>query len=196
MTKLKKSNLRLKIVLFVAFLATATLMSFLLENRKNHSRERHLQLITERYQFAYNTIYDQYRRFATNVSGGIIERYHIVSIYQQLQTADQEKKNRLRSQLLADTRARYERLKKEGDVRQLHFHLRNNESFLRLHRPEKYGDNLTGIRETVSYVNTVKLPIDGFEEGKVFNGFRFGFPFLLQIKPILAVWKSLSGRNL
>jgi len=176
MQEKKEENTRLKIGLLLAFLVLATLMYFLLDSRKKHSQEHHLQLITERYEFAYNTIYDQYRKFAANASIGIIERYNLKSIYEQLLTADIEEKNRLRSKLLADIRLRYERLKNQGDVRQLHFHLPDNESFLRVHRPERYGDNLSEVRETVNYVNTVKLPVDGFEEGKIYNGYRFVFP--------------------
>jgi hypothetical protein len=45
-----------------------------------------------------------------------------------------------------------------------------------MHKPSKYGDNLTFIRESVAYVNKFKKPIDGFEEGRIFNGFRFVYP--------------------
>ncbi len=176
MLKRKEKNITLKIALILAFLLMAVAVFSLLDSRKQHSHERHLQLITDRYKSAYNTIYDQCRILATNISIGIIERYDIQSIYQQLLTADVQEKDRLRAQLFAGIYSRYEKLKKTGGVRQLHFHLRNNESFLRFHRPEKYGDNLTGVRETVSYVNTVHLPVDGFEEGKIYNGYRFVFP--------------------
>ncbi len=172
----KEKNTTLKIVLLLAFLVMAIAIFSLLDSRKQHSQEQHLQLITERYEFDYNIIYDQCRKLATNVSIGIIERYDIPKLYQQLLTADRQEKNRLRAQLFAEIQPRYEKLKKNGGVRHLHFHLRNNESFLRLHRPEKYGDNLTNIRETVNYVNTAHLPVDGFEEGKINNGYRFVFP--------------------
>jgi diguanylate cyclase (GGDEF)-like protein len=62
------------------------------------------------------------------------------------------------------------------DLRQLHFHLKDNESFLRFHRPGKYGDNLTGIRSTVEWVNENHSALSGFEEGRIYNGFRYVFP--------------------
>jgi len=58
----------------------------------------------------------------------------------------------------------------------LHFYLPNNDSFLRFHQPKKFGDNLAFVRETVAYVNKNKKPIDGFEEGENFNGYRFIYP--------------------
>ena len=49
----------------------------------------------------------------------------------------------------------YEDLKKYY-VRQLHFHFKDGTSFLRMHRPEEFGDNLFEFRESVKYVNTEK----------------------------------------
>ncbi len=61
-------------------------------------------------------------------------------------------------------------------IQQLHFQLPNNESFLRFHKPEQYGDSLVGIRPTIEYVNRTHKPISGFEEGRIFNGFRYVYP--------------------
>ena len=169
-------NTNLKIGLLLALLAMAGVMFIFLDNKKQQRQEQHLQLITENYIHAYATIYDQYKKYASNVSFSVIERYGIVPLYQQLLTAEPQEKDKLRSHLLATIHNRYEALKIRGGIRQLHFHLKDNESFLRFHRPEKYGDNLSGIRATVNYVNTMHLPVDGFEEGKIFNGYRFVFP--------------------
>lgn len=175
-TDMAEKKTRLQVLLFLIFVILSTALFFLLESRNNYQQQQRLQLITERYQRAYNTIYDQYKQLAANLYSGIIERYNIPNVYQKLLTADEEQKNRLRAELLARIGLRYEELKKTGNVRQLHFHLRNNESFLRAHRPDKYGDLLTETRETVNYVNTKHTPIDGFEEGKIFCGYRFVFP--------------------
>ncbi|MCD6387995.1 MAG: PAS domain-containing protein [Desulfobulbaceae bacterium] len=176
--KKKERNTKLQIILILVFVfvVLAAALFFLLDSRKNHNQQQHLQLITERYQFAYNTIYDQYKQLSTNIYSGLIKRFDIQDVYQKLLSADEEQKNRLRKELLAKIRPRYEELQKAAKVRQLHFHLRDNESFLRLHRPEKFGDNLTNVRETVNYVNTEHSPIDGFEEGRIYSGYRFVFP--------------------
>jgi PAS domain S-box-containing protein len=169
-------NTNLRIGLSLVLLAMAGVMFIFLNNRKQQRQDQHLQLITENYNHAYTAIYDQYEKFAGEVSFGLIERYDIISLYQQLLTADAQETDQLRSHLLATMQSRYNILRTRGGVRQLHFHLKNNESFLRFHRPKKYGDNLSGVRATVNYVNTIHLPVGGFEEGKIFNGYRFVFP--------------------
>ncbi len=169
-----QGNFLLKLLLF--FVVLAAILFVLLDTRKKIHQNQHLQVISERYQRAYNTIYDQYLRQATTLYSGITKRFDIPGIYQKLLFADEEQKAELRRELLALVEPRYQEIKREAGVRQFHFHLPNNDSFLRLHRPFKYGDNLTEIRPTIASVNRTHLPIDGFEEGKIYNGFRFVFP--------------------
>ena len=60
--------------------------------------------------------------------------------------------------------------------RQLHFQLPDNTSFLRMQRPDAFGDDLSSVRTTVSIVNTTRLPVIAFEEGRIYNGYRFVYP--------------------
>lgn len=76
--------------------------------------------------------------------------------------------------------------------RQFHFHLKNNESFLRMHKPEKYGDNLELFRATVRTTNQNMLFTKGFEEGKIFNGYRYVFPLFFLDEHIGSVELSVS----
>ena len=173
---MKKGKRRLLTIQLLVFFISTALLYLALASQHQHDKEQHLQLVSDRYQRAYSTIYSQLHQFAESVYLGIVTRYSVPELYTQLPTADEEQKNTLRAELLSKVEPRYKELKKAGSIRQLHFHLADNESFLRLHRPEKFGDNLTGIRETVNYVNTHHKPIDGFEEGKIFCGYRFVFP--------------------
>jgi diguanylate cyclase (GGDEF)-like protein len=92
-------------------------------------------------------------------------------------SGDENLKNAARKKLWDTFKFSYSQMKL-FEIQQLHFHLPNNESFLRFHSPEKFGDSLTGIRSTVEYVNTTLRPISGFEEGRMFNGFRYVYPIV------------------
>ncbi|NPE28738.1 PAS domain-containing protein [Methanococcoides sp. SA1] len=174
--KQKPTNKQIQIILIFLFVVLAAALFSLLDNRKKYDEQEHLQLITERYELAYKTIYSQHKKLAVALYSGLLERYSIVPFYERLLTASATSKDILREELLVQILPRYEVLQNTAMIRQLHFHLVNNESFLRLHRPGKFGDNLTGIRETVEYVNREHSPIEGFEEGRIFNGYRFVFP--------------------
>lgn len=78
------------------------------------------------------------------------------------------------------------------NFRQLHFHLPDSRSFLRFHRPEKYGDSLVGIRDTVVEANTTRQKVTAFEEGRIFNGFRLVYPLLREGEHLGSVEISIS----
>ncbi|MDB2405595.1 diguanylate cyclase [Arcobacteraceae bacterium] len=61
---------------------------------------------------------------------------------------------------------RYEILKKENDSFSLmHFHTKENKSFLRMHLSKKYGDDLSSFRNIVVDTNAEEVEHSGFEEG-------------------------------
>gem|GEM_PF-5687537 len=63
---------------------------------------------------------------------------NFIEIYTEIQTASEEKKSILREQLQKSLKVKYEMLKRKG-VLQYHFLLPNNISFLRMHKPTKFG---------------------------------------------------------
>ncbi len=58
-------------------------------------------------------------------------------------------------------------------ARQLHFHLGPGSlSFLRVHRPAKFGDRMDDVRFTIVDTNAQRTPRSGFETGRVYSGIR------------------------
>ncbi|NDY96521.1 diguanylate cyclase domain-containing protein [Wenzhouxiangella limi] len=55
---------------------------------------------------------------------------------------------------------------KRSDIDVYHFHLPNNRTFFRAHRPERYNDDLTEIRPMVSEINRTRAMIAGWEDGR------------------------------
>lgn len=104
---------------------------------------------------------------------------------------DTQTKDAVRTELYRKLHPIYQLLQQEH-IRQLHFHLPGGISFLRFHRPEKYGDNISSIRYSIAQVNMTKAPISGFEEGRIFNGFRHVFPIIYKDELIGTVEISFS----
>ncbi len=125
------------------------------------------------YEKDFDTIQNKYKTVAHTMYETVINRQSIKQIVRKAY-ASQSAKDVAREELYKALIEQY-KFFQTYDVRQLHFHLRNNESFLRFHRPQKYGDNLSGIRSTVEWVNRYHIPISGFEEGRIYNGFRYLF---------------------
>lgn len=49
-----------------------------------------------------------------------------------------------------------------------------------MHRPDKFNDPLFAFRPSVRIANTEKRAVEGFEEGRNYNAFRFVFPLFEQ----------------
>jgi len=130
----------------------------------------------------YKTIYNNHQNIADLIFQTEINKPHVIELF----------KNRERHSLHRYLLNNYEKFR-VFSVRQLHFHLPNNDSFLRMHRPLKFGDNLSKARLTVKYVNEYKKSINGFEEGKIFNGFRFVYPMFDGTQHIGSVEISFSA---
>lgn len=89
-----------------------------------------------------------------------------------LERGDEALAHRARTDLLAHVNSSWQRLNPDQTGRIMHFHLPPDTSFLRVHQPDKYGDDLTGIRITIAEVNRTLKPLTGFESGRYFHGIR------------------------
>ena len=168
--------------LVVLFLVLLTTIFFILKYEKDKKIDIYIKNKTKQYTLTYNSIYNQYKQRANIIFNTKIDKKKILELVES-----------------QDREALYNYLKddyavlKQYNLKQLHFHLPNNESFLRFHRPNKHGDNLTNIRPTVKYVNKYKKAIDGFEEGRIYNGYRFVYPLFLDKVHIGSVEVSFSA---
>lgn len=80
--------------------------------------------------------------------------------------------SRLRQALLEEVEASWKQMQRDYNLRQLHFHLPPATSFLRVHQPGKYGDDLSDIRQIIVDSNRLQEPLSGFEIGRIYSGIR------------------------
>jgi two-component system, sensor histidine kinase and response regulator len=126
---------------------------------------------------AYKTIISSYYLMSKAIFDEAINNPDIIKIIKKANSSNKNVQDSARKELFEKLKFTYSNLKKL-DIRQLHFHLPNNESFLRFHKPGKYGDNLTDIRYSVKKTNSDLVEVQGFEEGRLYNGFRYVFPLI------------------
>ena len=94
----------------------------------------------------------------------------------------------VRAELRSLVAPRWEDAIQHLGARQLHFHLGPGSlSFLRVHRPDKFGDRMDDVRFTIVDVNAEKEPVTGFETGRVYSGLRGVMP--------VSAWDERLGRR-
>ncbi len=89
--------------------------------------------------------------------------------------------------LMGVTMPIYHDLKKIIDLNVFHFHLPPATSFLRLQKPGKYGDDLSGFRHTVLAVNRTHQDAFGMEVGKAGVSVRAVVPVNYEGQPVGSV---------
>lgn len=143
----------------------------------------------------YNTIIKAYKAYSEIFLTTKINVAEVYALMKKANSTNIGEKNSARGELYSLLFDSYNSMK-IFKIKQLHFHLPNNESFLRFHKVDKYGDNLEGVRDTVAYVNRYKEPISGFEEGKIYNGYRFVYPVIDGDKHYGSVEISISMQDI
>ncbi len=87
-------------------------------------------------------------------------------------------RNRDKELLLTMFSQAFANLKKNFGIQQFQFHVRPAASLLRLHKPEKSGDDLSGFRKTVVEANASGEVITGLEKGRAGYGIRGVVPII------------------
>ena len=86
-------------------------------------------------------------------------------------------KTKDRKKLIQFFKPRWKSLKIENPyLKILHFHLPDGTSFLRIHKPEIFGDKLDNIRPMIKEVHKIKKTIIGYETGKYSTVYRIITP--------------------
>lgn len=181
-----------KSVLFIIASIVFAVTNTLIYNHYMDRVDDFLMIVNDRNVVSYEKVTQTYVVPAKLLVNTLFSTDEITQIlYKANNTSDAEYLHKLHNRLFDLTDPIYQKLIL-SQYRQLHFHLKDNRSFLRLHRPEKFNDNLTGFRATVSEVNRTQKPIVGFEEGRIFNGFRYVFPLFYNDEHVGSVEVSLS----
>lgn len=162
------------LLLFLSLSATAlTVFYYQVKNHKEEVLKQEKEMLT----IAYNTITKAYKTHSEIYFTTKINVPEVHALMKKANSTDIAEKNSARGELYSLLVESYNSMQL-FKIKQLHFHLPNNESFLRFHRVDKFGDSLEGIRDTVAYVNKHREPIAGFEEGRIYNGYRFIYPII------------------
>lgn len=180
----------LSAIILIIWLITVAMFYENFKMKENTYLETELQ----RFEGEVNSTLITYEEFANYIFDELNQDDEILSIISQANTASDTEKKVLREDLYEKVSKGYPMMQKYR-FRQFHFHLPTTESFLRVHLPEKHGDLLIDSRESVRLVNEMETEISGFEEGKIFNGFRNVYPLQYNNQHVGSVEISMSSAS-
>lgn len=195
--KLKKRlYMKLKIILISIFILIYGL--FYSTNMQKKSEEinfilnEEINILKINYDLTINYFYQD----AKSIKNNIENNEKVIEIFAKAQKVSEEERSLLRTKLYKLLTPSYKNMQSRG-VLQFHFVFPNNVTFLRMHKPSKFGDDLSDIRYTFKHANETKESVKGFEQGRTIHSFRYVFPFYdKQGKHLGAIGIALSSSAL
>lgn len=193
---LKIRNIKIFTNLLISLLTIIFLLLISFENNEYNGRLEYLESqIISNFEEELEIVLYSYRQLSNVYYQNIIDNDRILEIMKDANLQNDEGKNKLRDELISLVEDDYNKAIL-SNFRQYHFELKDNTSFLRMHKPEKFGDDLSDIRYTVKYVNENEEYIEGFEEGRIFNGYRFQYPLFYKDDYVGTVEVSMSFESI
>lgn len=162
--KIRGLSLKLKLLipfLLFAFSSTSVLTIISMTSQQNLIKKEERNLILQ-----------HYRHFIERVKQRELQSLSIASTIAEIPDVARLLAIQDRSALYNHLLPPYQALQKNNDISQFHFHIPPGISFLRLHKPEQYGDEVESYRKTVSQVLSGSKPSSCLERGATGFGIR------------------------
>jgi methyl-accepting chemotaxis protein len=143
--------------------------------------QRNINMLTVEYEKNSKTVATAILSNIDNQSYISLMGAYVLSQNEEVQKLFAEGKREALQEKLTDM---YNVLSDEMNVYQLQFHLPPATSFLRMHKTEKFGDDLSGVRPTIVRTNEIKDFVMGLDQGSFGYGIRGLVPMYYKNKHI------------
>jgi len=185
--------MKLKILLYLVIILALTL--FFYQYMQVSKKSEIYDLARQSLQVtntAYKAIIDTYAVASERHFLSIMNNTEVLVLLKKFKfETDKSKQALLRGELYRLLYKEYEQLKK-FNVRQFHFHTVKGESLLRFHMPYESGDALINTRYSIRLANTQFKKVRGFEGGKIYPGYRYIYPIIMDQEHLGSVEFSIS----
>ncbi len=163
------------LIAVVIFIAVLLIGNFIIDKLMQDKRNYYLQMQSKLLLTKYNTTYKYYKIMSEDIHTMYAQNHKLISLLEKIKTSTPEQKKEIRQKVYNLLKKNYKRLRHMG-ISQVHFHLPDNTSFLRMYAPNEYGDDLSQTRHTVVKVNKTHKKAEGFESCPYMVGLRFVYP--------------------
>ncbi|MDP3300600.1 MAG: ATP-binding protein [Sulfuricurvum sp.] len=168
--------LKRKVFLYFAlYIAVMGAITALLYSRYEVLTNAYIQTHVKEFDDRIESYQSMQQRMMDNYYGLFLSKPRVSEIMYEATLGDAQKETELRKELHEKMKGVFSGLK-EFDTQLLFFHLPGQIAFLRVHEPQKFGDDLSKVRPSVVLAQQEQKKIVVFETGKYFSGFRSVYP--------------------
>jgi signal transduction histidine kinase len=145
-----------------------------------HKKDQQIKLIldqqVENLDHNYKVTTNRFKLLSDSLYAVVVNQTDIIELlYKAKHSKTEDERTVLRKNLYTKMRPYFEGMKAAG-LNIMLFSFEDNKCFLRVHKPNKYNDDLSSVRYSFTYVNDKKKIVRGFEQGKIAHAFRNVFP--------------------
>lgn len=166
-----------------------------LQQVRNSSEQQYLDQQTALQALAFKASLERYRLGMELFFSQTIDRPEVKRLFSEALESEGSSREQLRERLYNELKPSYDKLQALG-VRQWQFHTPDGYSFLRFHDPELLGDDLLPYRPSLKRLMADPKPLNVFEPGRIFIGFRHIRPLFDQGRLIGSTETAVSFRHL
>jgi len=171
-----KHKFSIIVVLVILFIGANVTVYYMTGLNIRHKIEPILTNHIKNIRTHYEALLYHQKELANLMYQSTIEIPEVIEILSKLQSPiSEDEKTRLRDRLYDRLLPKYRRMRAKG-VLQYHFVLKDNTTFLRMHKPNRYNDDLSEVRYSFRYVNETHKIFRGFDQGRTTHAFRNIYP--------------------
>jgi len=173
------------------FLLLEALLTVLIYARYQELSGQRLEISQAELTAGYDSTLDGTRRITQLAYDELVDRDRLAELVVQGGAESSERRNLARGLLYRELYPVYHKLRSLY-VRQIQVTLADGRSFLRMHRPEEYGDPAHDVRPILAEVQQTGQPLSGFETGRLQQGFRYVYPIEREDRVLGTIEFSIS----
>lgn len=164
-------------LLFVLFILVNGVAYFVIEYNKNREVDIELNNHVRSLETNYHSFLYMTTQMANTFYELTVSDKRVLEIMSQASkpTVSEAQKRMLRNELYTLVKNNFSIYKTDGVIL-YNFVLPDNAMFLRVHKPEKFGDDLSPVREDIKIANQTRKITRGFVQGRIAHGFRNAYP--------------------
>ena len=186
----------IRIIIIITFLSIYMAIFIITTVDKETRVEQLLNQQTTNLQHNYDVTKNNFQTISNIINRDLFNNTKVLKLfYQAKHEKDENKRNDIRKMLYNETKPHLDHLSELG-VNIMQFVFEDNRSFLRVHKPDKFDDDLSKVRYSILYTNLNQKPINGFEQGKISHAFRNVFPLFFKNEYIGCVDIGFSSEGM
>ncbi|MEA3228324.1 MAG: ATP-binding protein [Campylobacterota bacterium] len=181
-------NLKLKAIFTLLFLFLYSISFTYNLEKKDLAVEKELDKFTQKLENSFQNIVQENYNEAESTSSILHGEELLLTSMSKASNSSEQEKNILRDKLFLHLEPLHQMLKHDG-VLSFHFALSDSTSFLRMHQPLYFGDDLSLIRYTYKIIEKTHREISGLEDGRFNLSFRYLFPLFNEEEKYLGAYE-------